>query len=437
SYRGGYVPVRLGPGSHRALRELAQHAGASLFMVLHAGLAAVLSRLGAGEDIPVGSPVAGRTDQALGDLVGLFVNNLVLRTDVSGNPTFAQLLSRVRETALAAYAHQDVPFEYLVEVLNPSRSLARNPLFQVVLNLLSFSEAEFDLPGLDVAPFWTTPPLGVAKFDLTVRLVERRGVDGVPEGIEGFIDYATDLFDRATVESLAARLVRLLDAVAIDPDQPIGRVELLTPDERARLSVDCDGTAAVVSHACLPALFEAQVRATPDAVAVVFENDTATYAELNAAANRLAYALIARGVGPERIVALAIPRSVELVVALLAVLKAGGAYLPVDPGYPPERVGFMLEHARPALLLTGVRAAACVPDADATPRWVIDGPDTVTVLGEYPDTDPTDADRTVALRSEHPACVIYTFGSTDVSEGVVVCHAGVAGCAVDQIERLE
>ncbi|MGH8276236.1 MAG: condensation domain-containing protein, partial [Steroidobacteraceae bacterium] len=236
SYRGDQVTVRLDAALHQGLRELGRQGGASLFMVLQAGLAALLSRLGAGSDIAVGSPIAGRTDEALDDLVGFFVNTLVLRTDTSGDPTFAQLLARVRETALAAYAHQDVPFEYLVEILNPTRSLAHNPLFQIMLAVQNAPEANFDLPGLATTPVWTD--IGVAKFDLFFGLWERRGVDGDPEGIDGVVEYASDLFDPVTVEAIVARWVRLLEAVVADPDRPISQVALLSAQERHRLLLD-------------------------------------------------------------------------------------------------------------------------------------------------------------------------------------------------------
>jgi amino acid adenylation domain-containing protein len=435
SYRGGLVAVTMNAGLHQGLRELARRGGTSVFMVLQAGLAALLSRLGAGDDSAVGSPIAGRTDQALDDLVGFFVNTLVLRTDTSGDPSFAQLLARVRETALAAYAHQEVPFEYLVEVLNPIRSLAHHPLCQVMLSLHNTPEAGFELPGLEVSPVWADT--GVAKFDLAFGLRERRGLDGGTEGIDGVVEYASDLFDPATVETIVARWVRLLEAVVADPDRPISRINVLSDDECARLLVDYNDTARAVSGACLPALFEAQVQATPRATAVVFEDITLTYHQLNAQANRLARALIVHGAGPEQIVALALPRCVDLIVAIVAVLKAGAAYLPLDPDYPPERVGFMLDDARPALLLTNAPTLRCVPEDALTPRLLIDDPDTVTVVGEHPDTDPADADRTIPLRPQHPAYVIYTSGSTGAPKGVVVSHAGAASLAAAQIERLE
>jgi len=237
TYRGSNVFFRLGSSSRQKLVDLAQRHGASLFMVLHAGLAALLSRLGAGDDIPIGSPIAGRMDSALDNLVGLFINELVYRADVSGDPTFVQLLARVRETALAAYANQDAPFECVVKAFNPARVSARNPLFQIVLNLLTFPKEDFDLPGLEVT-FLPPPPIGVAKFDLTVRFFDYRVGDEAPAGMDGMIEYATDLFDFTTVEILAARLVRLLDAVATDPHQPIGRLDVFTPEERAQLLAD-------------------------------------------------------------------------------------------------------------------------------------------------------------------------------------------------------
>ncbi len=424
SYRGGRVAVRLEQTLHQGLVGLARGGGASVFMVLQAGLAALLSRLGAGSDIPVGSPIAGRTDQALDELVGFFVNTLVLRTDTSGNPTFAQLLARVRETALAAYTHQDVPFEYLVDVLNPTRSLAHHPLFQIMLAVQSIPQADFELPGLGVS---TVPArTGAAEFDLCFSLRERRGADGSPQGLDGLVEYASDLFDAGTVEVLFARWVRLLEAVVADPDRSISRIDILTTEERARLVVDGNDTAQPVVQGSLPVLFEAQVRATPEAVAMVFGEVTLTYAQLNARANQLARALIARGVGPEQFVALALPRSPEVVVAILAVLKAGAAYLPVDPDYPAARIEFMLHDAQPALLLTDTQTLGRVPQDAATTPLVLDDPETATVLGGCASTDPTDADRTARLRPAHPAYVIYTSGSTGVPKGVVVCHQSVA-----------
>ena len=237
SHRGGWVPAAIDAGVHRRLAELARESRASVFMVLQAGFAALLSRLGAGTDIPVGTPVAGRTDEALDGLVGMFINTLVLRTDVSGDPSFRELLGRVRGTALAAYSHQDVPFEQLVEVLRPARSLARNPLFQVELGLQNTGSAtggvSLDLPGVGVRG--VPAGGGAAKYDLTVSLAEQRDGGGTPAGIYGALEYSLDLFDQAAAGQITARLVRVLEAVAADPGQPVSAVEVLDPGERRRV----------------------------------------------------------------------------------------------------------------------------------------------------------------------------------------------------------
>ncbi|MDX2683783.1 condensation domain-containing protein, partial [Streptomyces sp. NY05-11A] len=293
SYRGAHLLVELDAELHAGLAGLARRSGASLFMVLRAALAALFSRLGAGTDIPVGSPIAGRTDQALDDLVGFFVNSVVLRTDTSGDPSFEELLRRVREDALGAYAHQDLPFETLVEEVNPARSLSHHPLFQVMFALQNAPMGEFELPGLRVAP--VTVPTGTAKFDLGFNLHERHAGDGSPAGIAGAIEYATDLYDRATVADLVDRWTRLLHAVVADPARPVGHIDLLSADERRRLLHDANDTAVAVDPVPLPTAFARQVRATPDAVAVVSGDIELTYAELDARANQFAHAVIGRG----------------------------------------------------------------------------------------------------------------------------------------------
>ncbi|MFJ2746377.1 condensation domain-containing protein, partial [Streptomyces sp. NPDC087440] len=329
SYQGDSLTFALDADLHRRLVGLARESGASVFMVVQAAFAALLSRLGAGTDIPIGSPVAGRTDEALDDLVGFFVNTLVLRTDLSGDPTFRELLDRVRETDLAAYAHQDVPFEYLVEVLNPVRSMARNPLFQVALAFQNQDQSDLRLPGLALS---TEQSQGAAaKFDLSLGLTERFDGDGVPAGLEGGFEFATDLFDRVTVEEIAERFRRLLSDAVSDPDQPVGELEILSPHEHEGLLSGWQGERVEVPWVSLPVAFEEQVARTPGATAVLFEDARLSYAELNARANRLARFLVGRGVGPEGLVALVLPRSPELLVAMLAVLKAGAAYVPVDP----------------------------------------------------------------------------------------------------------
>ncbi|MGW7050072.1 condensation domain-containing protein, partial [Streptomyces avermitilis] len=286
SHEGDTVALRVPAEVHERLSELARGSGASVFMAVQAALAALLTRLGAGTDIPIGTPIAGRTDEALDDLIGFFVNNLVLRTDTSGDPSFAELLERVRERDLGAFAHQDVPFERLVEVINPQRSMSRHPLFQVMLAFHNNTQAVLELPGLDVG----YEPLGsmAAKFDLTVNLGELHTNEGRPDGLIGRIDYRTDLFDPQTVEVLGARLVRVLEAVTANPDAPIGRIDVLDPFERDRLLVGWNDTGRDVSAAVLPGLFEAQVAVMPDAVAVVCGGEEFSYGEVNARANRLA-----------------------------------------------------------------------------------------------------------------------------------------------------
>ena len=422
SYQGQTVRVEISPELHSGLIGLARDNRASLFMVVQAGLAALLSRLGAGHDIPIGSPIAGRTDHALEELVGFFVNTLVLRTDTSGNLSFAELLSRVRSADLAAYAHQELPFERLVEILNPARSLARHPLFQVMLAFQNTPEASLKLPGI-VA---TLEPLvtHTAKFDLLFNLNERRAGKGRPAGIEGIIEYRTDLFERSTVESISRRLLRLLEAVVADPSQPIGRVNILDQAERRQLLVEWNATDCEVPPASLPELFELQVARSPEAVALVFEQNTLSYAELNLRANRLAHLLISRGIGPEDLVAVALPRSIEMVVGLLGILKAGAAYLPLDPDYPAERLAHMLEDAQPAGVLTHSQIAQRLPETVA--QLLLDDPETARALAQSKETNPADAERVQPLKAQHPVYVIYTSGSTGRPKGVVVTQAGVA-----------
>ncbi|MFD5338129.1 non-ribosomal peptide synthetase [Streptomyces hawaiiensis] len=423
SHSGARVGLRIDPELHTALTELARRSGTSLFMVLHAGLAVLLTKLGAGTDVPVGTVIAGRGDQALDDLVGFFVNTLVLRTDTSGDPTFSRLLERVRAAALAAYAHQDAPFEQVVEALNPTRSPARHPLFQVALSLDADEGAVLGLPGLTTARI--TVPTGTAKFDLDIGVYENRSAQGECLGLNATFDYATDLFDPRTVEDLAARWVRLLNAVVQDADRPLSHIDVLSDSERRHLCGDHDQPAAAAGT--IPELFQARVRATPDAVAVVSDGTTSTYTELNARANRLAHALAARGIGPEDVVAVALPRSHDLVVALLAVLKAGAAYLPLDPEYPAQRLAAMVEDAQPALLLRDTTTTV----GPGIPALLLSTPETEEALRGLPDSDPM-----TRMSPEQPAYVIYTSGSTGTPKGVVARHASVANLAAQYRDRV-
>ncbi|MBW5485661.1 non-ribosomal peptide synthetase, partial [Streptomyces bambusae] len=424
-YRGGSAPLTVPAEVHERITAVARAHNASVFMVVQAALAALLGRLGAGEDIPVGSVIAGRTDEALDDLVGFFVNTLVLRTDLSGDPTFAELLDRVRESDLAAYAHQDVPFERLVEVLNPARSLARHPLFQVMLAFQNNAEATLDLDGLRATALPVR--LEAAKFDLLFSLEETFTAEGGPAGLRGVVEYSADLFDRATAEAIGARLGRLLDAVTADPQLPVAAVDILTDTERARVLDEWNDTGREVADATVPELFQAQAARTPHAPAVLHAGRELAYGELNARANRLARLLIAEGAGPERFVALTLPRTADMIVALLAVLKSGAAYLPVDPGYPADRIAYMLADARPALVVTTAEAAAVLPGGVRT--LLLDDDAVCERLAAQGDGDVTDAERVRPLDVRHPAYAIYTSGSTGRPKGVVVAHRNVADFA--------
>ncbi|MFI7892145.1 amino acid adenylation domain-containing protein [Streptomyces sp. CACIS-1.16CA] len=419
SHRGGFARFTVPPAVHTAMRTLARTESTSLFMVAHAALAALLARTGSGRDIVIGTPVAGRHDTALDDLVGFFVNNLVLRTDLSGDPSFRDLLRRVRDTDLAAYAHADVPFEHLVDALAPHRSLSRHPLFQVMLAYENRQAGEIGLPGLTTT---TVPAFGrSAKFDLTFTLAERDGADG----IEGVLEYAEDLFEPATAQALADRLVRLLTEAVAAPTTPLHRLEILSPAERTALLGRPEDTAVPHGDAIstLPGLFAATAAAHPDAPALAGP-DLATgdrteldYRQLDTAANALAHDLIAHGVRPQGRVAVMLPRTVEAVVALLAVAKTGAVYLPVDPDYPAGRVAHMLTDAAPALVLT----TPGTPASDGVPRLEIDG---------APHT--RSADDPGLWRTQRPdtaAYIIYTSGSTGRPKGVAVTHTGLPALA--------
>jgi amino acid adenylation domain-containing protein/non-ribosomal peptide synthase protein (TIGR01720 family) len=412
SHRQDHVALRTTASLHGALAALARESEASLFMVLHAGLAALLTRLGAGTDVPIGSPVAGRTDMP-DDPIGAFVNILVLRTDTSGDPSFRELVARVSAGNRAAYDHRDLPFQRLVDVLVADRSPSWHPLFQVMLALQINTPDSLDVPrptaGLERVPF-------SAKPDLSLVLGEQGGADGSPGGISGVLEYATDLFDRASVEAIAARLVRLLEAAVAEPDRAIGSLDILSAEERHTIVLGWNDTVRPLPPATLPELFAAQVARSPDAVAVVCEGESFTYADLDARANQLAHHLRDLGVGPETVVGLCVERSPGMLVGLLGILKAGGAYLPLEPNYPNDRLNFMLDDAGARVLVTHAALLDRLPPQDA-PVVCLDAD--WPAIARRPTSAPA-----VSLDPQNAAYVIYTSGSTGTPKGVVVAHAG-------------
>ncbi|MGE6630695.1 amino acid adenylation domain-containing protein [Bacillus sp. NPDC077027] len=421
SFNGDTIDFTIEPALHQLLLDLAKQNQVSLFMVLQAAFAALLTRLGAGTDIPIGSPIAGRNDDALDDIVGLFVNTLVLRTNTAGNPTFSELLKRVRDIDLAAYEHQDLPFERLVEVLNPTRSRSRNPLFQVMLAFQNTPKAEMKLAQLDSDLY--VKPVGSAKFDLTLELTEQRTDTGLAAGLTGLFEFSTDVFQQCTIQAIADRMKRFLTEVAKHPHLPIGQMNILSEKERQTLLPDKQTLAHLDQVPSLPALFEKAVQQYPERVAVTYGNQQLTYQELNNKANRLAHLLIARGVGPEQFVALSLPRSIDMLVSLLAVHKAGAAYVPLDPDYPADRLAYMMQDAKPVCSITTKAAAVHLP-ADCQ-LILLDEKETNDQLLNTPNNNPTDTDRVEPLSSLHPAYIIYTSGSTGKPKGVVIPHQNV------------
>ncbi|MEU9737546.1 amino acid adenylation domain-containing protein, partial [Streptomyces sp. NPDC048002] len=397
SGRASSVPLRIPPERCAALERLARDHGSSLFMVLHAAVAGVLSRVGAGEDVVVGSPVAGRSDVGLEELVGCFVNTVVVRSDVSGDPSFGELLGRVRSGVLGALEHQDVPFDRVVEAVNPVRSSGRHPLFQVMLSLQNNAGAQARFPGLE------TELLDVVgddriDFDLLFDLHERAG------GLEGRLLFAQDVFEEATARRLARCMEHLVTEVTEDPRRPLSTLDLLGPAERAALLTRGTGREPAADPASLTDRFEARAAATPDATAVSCGATSLSYRELDQRANQLARHLLSAGAGPERLVAIAMERSADLVVALLAVLKTGAAYLPLDPRHPRARTEAILADVSPVTVLTD---ATCPPGLSS---------DDLSAA----DLAPT------ARADERLAYVIHTSGSTGRPKGVAVTHGNLA-----------
>jgi amino acid adenylation domain-containing protein len=423
SHLGGVVSVDLDESLHAALLDLARTHQTTVFMVLHAAVAALLSRLGAGPDVPIGSPIAGRSDEALDDLIGFFVNTLVLRTDTSDDPTFAHLLARVRETDLAAYAHQDTPFERLVELLNPPRSLARHPLFQVMLVLQNNSEGGLEMAGLKTETELVR--MDRAKFDLTFDVAENCREDGTPAGIRADITYATDLFDPRTVELIGVRLRRFLAAVAAHPDLPISQVDILGPDERQTILTTWNDTGPAIADATVHGLFAAHAATDPEATALVSAGERVSYRDLNARANQIARQLIADGVRPGSIAAILLNRGIDLIAATLAVLKAGAGYTLLDPDFPADRLATVLDECGgpPMVTWSGTRGHGSRAHAGR----IIELDTDATAIATR---DPADPEEKAGPGTV--ACVMFTSGSTGRPKGVATPHQALTTTFLNQ-----
>jgi len=405
SFRGGTEYIELDGELTQKLKALSRRSGATLFMTLLTAFVALLSRYSGQEDIVVGSPIANRNRSELESLIGFFVNTLVLRSDLQGNPTFSDLLGRVRRVTLDAYAHQDVPFEQLVEALVPERNLSYSPLFQVMFVLQNAPVERLELQGLTLSPLEVENV--TAKFDLTLWMEETQ------TGMRGALEYNADLFDRATIVRMAGHFQTLLEGIVADPEGRVSDLPLLTAEEENQLLVTWNNTRSDYPHErCVHELFEAQVAGRPDAVAVVFGQERLTYRELNCRSNQLAHRLRSLGVGPEVLVGILMERSFEMVVGLLGVLKAGGAYVPLDPGYPRERLAFMLSDARVSVLLTQKRLRGVLPE-HGTRVLCLDS-DWRKIAEECEDNPVS------GVRPENLAYVIYTSGSTGRPKGVMI-----------------
>ncbi|WP_422645754.1 amino acid adenylation domain-containing protein [Xenorhabdus budapestensis] len=420
-YTGSHVPVHLNADLLSALKTLGQRQDTTLFMILLAAWGIILTRLSGQDDIVIGTPVANRPLSELEGLIGFFVNTLPLRIELKPCDSVANLLTHVRERALAAYAHQDLPFEQLVEILQPERSLSYNPIFQVMLALNNTSTQSLELPGLSVSPIEQPHPS--AYFDLTLSLSETL------DDLNGYLEYASDLFKHTTVERMVGYLINVLTAMATDETQAIGRLLMLSAEERQQLLVDfntpqsCQNTGVNLPDSTLiHQLFEAQVQRTPNATAVIFEGQSLSYHELNCRANQLAHGLIAFGVHPDDRVAIHVERGLDMIIGLFGILKAGAGYIPLDPEYPTERLIYQLSDCKPVLLLTQKQLKTRLPIQDI-PIWLLDDEIHQGNMQKLPAYNPDSPQ--MGIKPHHLAYIIYTSGSTGNPKGVMLEHHNI------------
>ncbi len=422
SFTGGQIPVQIDATLVQALKQLGQQHGTTLFMTLLTAWAALLSRLSGQDDLVIGIPSANRNRREIEPLIGFFVNTLALRIDLSGTPDMVTLLRRVRQTILGAQEHQDLPFEQVVEIVQPPRRPEHTPLFQVMFAWQESDTEEWQLPGLAVTP--VVQGYDIAKFDLQLELTEKAGK------VVGELNYSSALFDPETIERQVGYLQALLRAMVNHPQQSVTTVDILSSTERTLLLETWNATVAPYpEQLCIHQLIEQQVERTPYALAVKYENQTLNYAELNARANRLAHQLIALGVIPDQPVAICVTRSLARIMGLLAVLKAGGAYVPLDPAYPGERLAYLLTDAAPTILLADNIGRAALGEEALKTLTILD-PNT---LPDQPDSNPQVPD----LTSRHLAYVIYTSGSTGRPKGVMIEHQSVVNLALEQIAQFD
>ncbi|WP_421655811.1 amino acid adenylation domain-containing protein [Leptothermofonsia sp. ETS-13] len=407
SFRGGTESVTLDVELTRQLKQLSQRTGSTLYMTLLAVFATLLSRYSGCQDLVIGSPVANRKRSEIESLIGFFINLLALRVNLKGNPSFLELLGRVRQVALDAYANQDVPFERVVEAVQPERNLSYSPLFQVLLILQNTPAESLNFPGLTVTPLRVDH--GTSKYDLTLMVEETEA------GLVADFEYNGDLFDRVTITRMIGHFQTLLQAIVSDPEQPIAALPLLTDSERHQLLVEWNDTAlAYPQDHCIHQLIEAQVERTPDKIAIVFEQSSLTYRELNQRANQLAHTLRSQGVGPDSLIGICVERSLEMVVGLLGILKAGGSYVPLDPAYPRERLALMIEDSQLPLLITqqALRNQFSEPNVQV-----------ICLDTDWPAiAQHNDENLDSGVTPENLAYTIYTSGSTGKPKGVQICH---------------